>query len=239
MNSSRPRAWSVTLVLVASVGIANPARAQESSPGVPAEHRWPGREVTLGIGYGILAAASGPVRSAASTKSLESSSTFTGWMVEATGRRFSSFEYGAFAWSTGGSSDGRGSFAHVLLRFSVEARWLPWGFGRIEPWLGANLGVAAADDYATWDPTDKERAHSVSVARFGDAAGAEAGVRGRLGEFCAFGLRGGVSYMNFPKVTRVVSEPGDPKGDYFVRPTDYARRIWYSVTLSAELTVAD
>jgi hypothetical protein len=164
---------------------------------------------------------------------------FTGWSIEATGRRFPSFEYGVLAWSTGGSSDGNGSFAHVLLRFSIEARWLPWGYGRFEPWLGAQLGIAAADDFAQWNATDTDRAHSVSVARFGDTAGLDAGLRGRLGEFLALGLRGGLLYMNLPQVRSVTTEPGDTKGNYFVRPTDYGRRVWYSLLVSAEVTVPD
>jgi hypothetical protein len=36
-----------------------------------------------------------------------------------------------------------------------------------------------------------------------------------------------------------VSEPGDTKGAYFVRPTDYARRIWSSLALTVEITVPD
>src|SRR5262249_14710806 len=132
-----------------------------------------------------------------------------------------------------------GSFAHVLLRFAVEARWVPWGLGRVEPWIGAEMGLAAADDYAKWDASSRERGHSVYATRFGDTAGAHVGVRARFGEFIAIEARGGLVYLNLANVRAVTSEPGDTKGNYFVRPTDYARRIWYSVALSAEITVPD
>jgi hypothetical protein len=198
----------------------------------------PRREVTLGLGYGSIVSPGG-VRNDAKAGARMYETTFTGWTIEVTGRRFPMFEYGLTAWSTGGSSDGTGSYAHVLLRFAVEARWLPWGFGRVEPWIGAELGLAAADDYAKWEATEDERAHSVSEARIGDTAGAGVGVRGRLGDYFALGLRGGLLYMNFPKVRGPVTEPGDTKGVYVVYPTDYGRRVWYSLMLSAEVTVPD
>jgi len=215
------------------------ASAEEPPPGVPVVRPWPRREITLGLGYGSIYSAGSFVRSDDGATSPAYESTFTGWTLEVTGRRFASFEYGFLAWSKGGSSDGKGSFAHVLLRFAVEARWLPWGYARIEPWIGAELGIAAADDYAKWDATDADPEHSVSVARFGDTAGLNAGVRGRVSEFFALGLRGGLLYMNLPEVRGVVTEPGDTKGDYFVRPTDYSRRLWYSLLVSAEITVPD
>jgi len=36
-----------------------------------------------------------------------------------------------------------------------------------------------------------------------------------------------------------VIEPGDAKGDYFVRPTDYSRRLWFSLLACAEITIPD
>src|SRR5205823_493879 len=150
--------------------------------------------------YGSIVTATGYAESDAGTHSPVYQTNITGWTLEATSRRFPSFEYGFLAFSTGGSSDGSGSFAHVLMRFAVEARWLPWGYGRVEPWLGGDLGIAAADDYARWDQRSNDRAHSVSVARIGDTVALHAGLRGRLGEFFALGARGGLMYMNFPKV---------------------------------------
>jgi hypothetical protein len=236
LGRARIGSWFFGAVL-ASMPVA--ASAELPTPGVPEDRPWPRREVTLNLGYGSISPSTSSVRNDAGTKSPGYESMFTGWMLEATSRRFSSFEYGLLAWSTGGASDGQGSFAHVLARFAVEARWLPWGYGRLEPWIGAELGIAAADDYAKWDATANDRAHSVSVARFGDAAGLDAGVRGRLGEYLALGVRGGLLYMNLAQVRGVTSEPGDTKGVYFVRPTDYSRRVWYSLLVSAEVTVPD
>ena len=197
------------------------------------------REVTLGLGYGAIVSPRA-IRNDASGGVPAYDSVFTGWMLEVTTRRLANVELGLFAWSTGGSSDGRGSYAHQLLRIEAEARWLPWGFGRIEPWIGIDLGLAAADDYAKWDATPKpERAHSASVARAGYTGGIGAGLRGRAGELVAFGLRGGLLYLRLPRPSGAVSEPGDSTGVYVVRPTDYGRRLWYSVTLSAEITVPD
>jgi hypothetical protein len=235
MRRARIGSWLIGAALALASGAAT---AEERGPGVPDERPWPRREVTLGLGFGSLSASSSFVRSDAGIKSPYYESTFTGWMLEATSRRFPSFEFGMLAWSTGGASDGQGSFAHVLLRFAVEARYLPWGYGRFEPWIGAQLGIAVADDYAKWDAGDAP-AHSVSVSRFGDAAALELGARGRLAEYLAVNLRGGLLYMNLPQVRGITVEPGDTKGNYFVRPTDYARRVWYSLLVSAEITVPD
>jgi hypothetical protein len=247
MPRARPRSWLVG----AAIGLASaPAFAEDlvggrsdspaaDEPGVPVVRPWPRREITLSLGYGSMSSAGSFVRSDPGPKAPSYEAGFSGWTLEVTGRRFPHFEYGFLAWSKGDSSDGKGSFAHALLRLAVEARWLPWGYGWVEPWVGAQLGVVAADDYAKWDATEAEREHSVSVARFGDAAALEAGLRGRLGEFFALGLRGGLLYMNLPQVRAVVTEPGDAKGDYFVRPTDYSRRLWFSLLVSAEITVPD
>ncbi len=217
--------------------VASLARAEK---GVDETRSGSRRETVLTLGYGSMQSASF-VRSdgAAGVPSYESS--FTGWMIEATSRRFPSFEYGLSAWSTGGSSDGRGSYAHVLLRFAVEARWLPWGYGRVEPWLGVELGLAAADDYAKWERTQSDAEHSLSAARLGDLAAFDVGVRGRLGDFFALGLRGGLLYMNLAQVRGPVREAGDtnPKSAIVLRPTDYGRRIWSTVMLTAEVTIPD
>jgi hypothetical protein len=230
----RAAQWSLLIGLAlgprAAFAAETPAASGEPSP--------PRREITLGLAYG-------PIVSPRAITTYEAAgapvpqSIFTGWMLEVTGRRFASFEYGFLAWSTGGSSNGKGSYAHVLVRFAAEARWLPWGFGRVEPWLGAEIGIAAADDYAKWDATQVERAHSAKDTRFGYAAGALTGVRARVSDFVAFGLRGGALYMDLTRARGPVSEPGDTEGAYAVYPTDYARRIWYSMMLSAELTVPD
>jgi hypothetical protein len=213
--------------------------AEGSPPGVPEDRPWPRREITLSLGYGSMSSAGSFVRSDPRPGAPAYEPAFSGWMLEVTGRRFPSFEYGLLAWSKGDSSDGKGSFAHVLLRLGVEARWLPWGYGRFEPWVGAQLGVVAADDYAKWDATESEAEHSVSAARFGDAAALETGLRARLGEYFALGVRGGLLYMNLPQVRAVVIEPGDAKGEHFVRPTDYSRRMWLTLLLSAEVTIPD
>jgi hypothetical protein len=181
-----------SLLVLALITAPSTAFAAEGASFSAEERPAPRREVTLGLGYGSIVSPGG-VRNDASAGARMYDQTFTGWtIIEVTGRRFPTFEYGLAAWSTGGSSDGSGSYAHVLLRFAVEARWLPWGFGRVEPWIGAELGLAAADDYAKWEVTGDERAHSVSEARIGDTAGACVGVRGRLGDYFALGLRGGL-----------------------------------------------
>jgi hypothetical protein len=218
----------------AIVGAPMIARAEAGSE---AEAK-PRRETLLTLGYGSISSSSF-VRSdlAAGVPGFESS--FTGWMLEVTGRRFPGFEYGFSAWSTGGSSDGKGSYAHVLMRFAVEARWLPWGFGRVEPWVGAALGLAAADDYAKWGATDSQAEHSLSVARLGDLASLDLGIRARLGTFFALGLRSGLLYMNLRQVREGVREPGDTKSAFVLRPTDYGRRIWTTLALTAEVTIPD
>jgi hypothetical protein len=235
-STLRTGSWLVGAALAVMPSVA---WADLPTPGVPEVRPWPRREITLGVGYGTISSAGSFVRTDDGDKAPIFESDFTGWTLEVTSRRFPSFEYGILAWSKGGSSDGNGSFAHVLLRLAVEARWLPWGYGWVEPWIGAQLGIVAADDYAKWDATESEPEHSVSVARFGDTAGLDLGLRGRLGEFVALGFRGGLLYMNLPKVRGVVSEPGDTKGEYFVRPADYSRRLWYSLLVSVEMTVPD
>jgi hypothetical protein len=234
--TARTGSWLVGAALAIA---PSAARADLPEPGVPEVRPWPRPEVTLGIGYGTISSAGSFVRTDDAMKAPIYESGFTGWTLEATRRSFPSFEYGLLVWSKGGSSDGKGSFAHVLLRVALEARYLPWGYGRVEPWIGAQLGIVVADDYAKWDSTESEQEHSVSVSRFGNTAGADLGLRGRLGELVSVGFRGGLLYMNLPKVREVVTEPGDTKGDYFVRPADYARRLWYSLLVSVEITVPD
>jgi hypothetical protein len=214
------------------------ASVAESTDALVGERPAPRREVTLGLGYGAIVSPRA-FRNDADGRGPTYDSTMTGWMIEVTGRRFATFEYGLLAWSTGGSSDGRGSYAHVLLRIEAEARWLPWGFGRIEPWLGVELGVAAADDYVKWDSAvTGTGSHSASLARPGYIGGVGAGLRGRAGELVAFGLRGGLLYLGLAR-SGPVKEPGNTGNVYLVRPTDYGRHLWYSVMLSAEITVSD
>jgi hypothetical protein len=45
-------------------------------------------------------------------------------------------------------------------------------------------------------------------------------------------------YLGLP-LSGPVNEPGDTGKVYLVRPTDYGRHPWYSVMLSAEITVPD
>jgi hypothetical protein len=226
------------LVGVAMAIVPAAALASESERAPPALPGRPRREVTLALGYGTIISPR-PFVTYAATGAPMLERTFSGVMLEVTTRRWPTFEYGLGAWTTGGSSDGKGNYAHVLLRFTVEARWLPWGYGRVEPWVGAQIGLAAADDFAKWDATADEKAHSASVARIGRAAALETGLRGRLGEFFALGLRGGLSYMSFTPIRGPVGEPGDTDNAYVVYPNDYARRIWYSAMLTAEVTVPD
>jgi hypothetical protein len=78
----------------------------------------------------------------------------------------------------------------------------------------------------------------VAGARPGLVAGLEAGGRWRLAPLIALGLRGGLLFLGFDRA-------GDPAAEsplaakYFVQPTDYGRRVWLSMALTAELTVPD
>ena len=215
-------------------GAAQAAEDERSDPVVPERPR---REVVLALGYGSMIAPAGVVVSR-STETAERVAAFDGFSVDVT-RRLPLFEYGARFWRMGGSSDGKGASAHVLTRWTTEARFYPWSLQTVEPWIGAELGLALADDFALWSATDKEPAHqAVASVRPGLAAGLEAGARVHLASVLALGLRGGLLFLGFDRTGGpVVESPQNSK--YFVHPTDYGRRLWISVALTAELTVAD
>jgi hypothetical protein len=191
----------------------------------------------VGIGYAGITPFKMPVGYDAATTPL-SSATFTGYSLQVTRRFGPQLECGVITVLAGSSPDGRGTYAHGLSRFAGEIRWLPLGFGRVEPWIGADMGFALADDIATWDATSKTGPHSVSKTRLGYIEGLTAGARLRLSDWIAVGALGGLMLLGFPKAD-VEREPGDATGTYFLRPTDYRTRVWYSAMLSAEITVMD
>lgn len=212
------------------------ARAAEpegaSAPSALSERR----EVVLALGYGSIIAPRG-IAVYRSTETVERVAAFDGFSVDVT-RRVSLFEYGARFWRMGSSSNGKGEAAHVLTRFATEARFYPWRFHTVEPWIGAELGLALADDFALWSATEREPAHRVlGDARPGLVAGLEAGGRVHVGSLLAIGLRGGLLFLGFDRAGRVTESAQTPK--YFVQPLDYGRRLWLSVALTAELTVPD
>ena len=104
--------------------------------------------------------------------------------------------------------------------------------------FGAELGLVLADDFANWDATAKTGAHAVSATRLGHLEGLTAGARLRLSDMIAVGARGGLLLVGFPKAS-VEHEEGDDTGTYVIHPTDYRTKLWYSVMLSAEITVTD
>jgi hypothetical protein len=197
-----------------------------------------GRETGISVGYSGIIPPRGFV-SYANADTSESPSIIAGTSLDVTRRFHPLFEYGFFGWLTGGSSDGKGSYAHLLSRFGGQFRFLPLGVGRVEPWIGVELELALADDFVRWDPTSTSDLHAVSLARVGHAEGLGAGARARLGEMIAVGARGGILLLGFAKAHPTEQEPGDTTGDYFIRPNDYRTRLWYSVTFSLELTVPD
>jgi hypothetical protein len=212
------------------------ARAAEGVPPASASTETR-REVVLALGYGSIVAPGG-IEVYRITDSAERVAALDGFSIDVT-RRLPLFEFGARFWRMGGSSDGKGASAHVLTRISSEARFYPWRFGTVEPWLGTELGLALADDFALWNAVDKEPARrAVAGVRPGLVAGLEAGARFRLGSIIALGLHGGLLFLGFDRVRGPVADsPEAPK--YFVRPTDYGSRLWLSVGLTAELTVPD
>jgi hypothetical protein len=195
------------------------------------------REVVLALGYGSIVAPRAIVVSR-TTDTAERVAAFDGLSVDVT-RRLPHFEFGARFWRMGGASDGKGAQAHVLTRWTTEARFYPWLFRTVEPWVGGELGLALADDFALWNATDKEPARqAVAGVRPGLVAGLEGGARLRLGPFIALGLRGGALFMGFDRAGGPVAEsPAAPK--YFIQPIDYGRKLWLSIGLTAELTVPD
>jgi hypothetical protein len=195
------------------------------------------REVVLALGYGSIVAPQS-IEVYRSAESADRVAAFDGFSVDVT-RRVSFFEYGARFWRLGGSSDGNGASAHVLTRWTTQARFYPWHLRTVEPWIGSELGLALAEDFATWNATDKEPAHqTVAGVRPGFVAGLETGARLHLASILAIGLRGGVLFLGFDSAGGPVADsPQSTK--YAVQPTDYGRRVWLSVALTAELTVPD
>ncbi len=221
----------------ALIAISGGARAAEEKPGTASAPEPARREVVLALGYGSLVAPQGVVVYE-SAETAERVMAFDGLSVDVT-RHVGLFEYGARFWRMGGSSDGKGKSAHVLTRWTTQARLYPWQFRTLEPWVGAELGLALADDFALWSATDKEPAHRVVAGvRPGFVAGLEAGARLHLASVLALGLRGGVLFLGVERAGGPVAESPRTAG-YFVQPTDYGRRVWLSVALTAELTVAD
>jgi hypothetical protein len=228
------RCCLVACALAAGPGLAHAESDDPQSAKTRAEAR---REVVLALGYGsMVAPRSMAVYRSAGTA--EQVAAFDGFSVDLT-RRIPFFEYGARFWRMGDSSDGKGSSAHVLTRWTTEARVYPWRLRTIEPWIGWEFGFALADDFAVWNQSDKEQAHRVVAGvRPGLVAGLEAGARLHLASLVAVGLRGGLLFLGFDRAGGPVSEsPQTPK--YLVQPTDYGRRVWLSVALTAELTVPD
>jgi hypothetical protein len=218
----------------ALVGVSVPARAANEEPESRPSAEQRRREVVLAVGYGTMIAPQGiEVHGSA-----ERTTTFDGFSIDGT-RRVAQFEYGARFWRMGDSPDGAGKNAHVLTRLTTEARFYPWSLPTLEPWIGGELGLALADDFAVWNATDKEPAHRVVAGvRPGLVAGIEAGARLRLASVIALGMRGGLLFLGFdPAAGPVTESPQAAK--YAVHPLDYGRRLWLSFALTAELTVPD
>jgi hypothetical protein len=226
--------------LLASAVLVRPgtARAADDEPGRATAVDRARREVVLAVGYGSLIAPRG-IMVHRSTETAERVAAFDGFSVDVT-RRLPLFEYGARFWRMGGSPDAKGASAHVLTRLTTAARVYPWQRLRtLEPWVGAELGLALAEDYALWNQTDQEPAHrAVANVRPGLVAGLEAGARLHLASFLALGLRGGLLFLGFDRAGGPASE-SPLTARYFVQPTDYGQRAWLSVGITAELTVPD
>jgi hypothetical protein len=213
------------------------ARAADEAPQAAAAVDPARREVVLAFGYGSMVAPRG-VLVYRGPESAERVAAFDGFSVDVT-RRLPLFEYGARLWKMGDSSDGKGGSAHLLTRWTTEARFYPWHLRTMEPWVGAELGLALADDFALWNQADKEPAHrAVAGVRPGLVAGLEAGGRLHLASLIAVGLRGGLLFLGFDRAGGPVAE-SPQTAKYSVQPTDYGRRLWLSVALTAELTVPD
>jgi hypothetical protein len=238
------RRWCFLVgALVAASGTARAEEAPTPRPqadetpsrtAAPADAR---REVVLALGYGSIVLPQG-IAVYRSTVTSEPVTAFDGFSVDVT-RRFPLVEVGARFWSMRDASDGKGASAHMLTRLTTEARFYPWRFRTLEPWVGAELGLALADDFAIWDKTEKEPAHrAVADTRPGFVAGLEAGGRLRLASLLAVGLRGGLLFLGFDPAGGPVSE-SPQTAKYFVQPVDWGRRVWLSAAFTAELTVPD
>jgi|SRR6266545_2988471 len=229
---------SLLSIFAAALLCREASAAERADPSVDAPMSPPRRETGLSIGYAGIVPPRGFV-SYARADAPEAPAIIMGTSLDVTRRFHALFEYGFVGWLTGGSSDGQGSYAHLLSRFGGQFRYFPWGFGRVEPWIGGELELALADDLVTWDPTATSDFHTVSVARVGHAEGLAAGARVRLGDMFAFGARGGLLLLGFAKANPKEVEPGDTTETYFIRPNNYGTRLWYSVSFSLELTVPD
>jgi hypothetical protein len=230
----KPRILLLSFLALAAVSrdaLASPP--EEPSTIAPARKA----ETTVGFGYAGIAPLKMPVGYDAANVPL-SSASFWGYSLQVTRRFTPHLELGLVTTLDGASSDGKGAYAHALSRFLGEVRFLPWGFSRVEPWIGAQAGFALADDQATWDATPKSGPHAVSTTRIGHLEGVSAGVRFRLSDWIAFGATGGLSLMGFRKAS-VEHEAGDTTGTYLIHPTDYRTRIWTQAMISAEITVMD
>jgi hypothetical protein len=213
-----------------------PAPVAAEAPPAPT-HAPARREVVLAFGYGAIIAPSGIVVYTA-PDAAETEKAFAGISVDVT-RRVEHFSLGARFWHMGATSNGYGSSAHVLTRISTQARYHPWISRTLEPWVGVELGLALAEDFATWVKTEKEAAHQTTTGvRPGFAGALEVGAQLRVGGPLAFGLRGGALYIGFEPATEKVAESA-AAAKYFVVPTDYGQRIWLSIALTAELAVSD
>ena len=223
------------LFLTALVAVPNAVQAETGvSPTVtPAERR----EVVIAVGYSSIVAPSG-LDVYRITNTFERVKALDGFSVDVT-RRWRGIEYGVRFWSMPGVSDGRGASAHSLTRFTTQGRFYPWQFHTVEPWIGAELGLALADDFAIWNKTEKEPAHrAVADVRPGIVAGLEVGARIRVASLLALGARGGLMYLGFEKAGGPVAESAQA-AKFFVQPTDYGQKLWLSMALTAELTVPD
>jgi hypothetical protein len=201
---------------------------------LPAEAR---REVVVAVGYGSMIAPGG-LTVYQITNTSERRNALDGITIDVT-RRLPWLEYGARLWSMPATSDGRGSSAHALTRFETQARLYPWRFHTVEPWIGAEAGLALADDFAIWNKTENEEARRVVAdVRPGFVAGLEVGARFHLTQLLALGARGGLLYLGFDRAPGPVAE-SPQTAKFFVQPTDYGERLWLSLALTAELTVPD
>jgi hypothetical protein len=194
------------------------------------------REVVIAVGYGSMIAPGG-LTVHRITSTTERVSALDGIAIDVT-RRLPQLEYGLRFWSMPASSDGRGKSAHALTRFETQARFYPWRFRTVEPWIGAEGGLALADDFAMWDKTETEAAHRVVAdVRPGFVAGLEVGARFHLTPLLALGARGGLLYLGIERARPYFESPETSK--FFVQPTNYGERLWLSLAITAELTVPD
>jgi hypothetical protein len=225
--------WLMGFACVAMARGAYAAPPEAASTDVPQRKA----ETTVGFGYAGVAALKMPVGYDAAKTPL-SSASFWEYSLQITRRFEPQFELGLITALDQESSNGKGAYAHALSRFMGEIRLLPFGFSRVEPWIGAQAGFVIADDQATWDATTNSGAHAVSTTRLGHLEGVSLGARLRLSDWIAIEATGGLQLIGFPKAS-VEHEAGDTTGTYLIHPTDYRTRLWSSAMISAEITVMD